>query len=252
MARRFFGANDTITVQAGGMSGVQSDISAFVLFKPTYFNSAANQIILIIGTGVNSGNGYAIYLAGDGRIKLDIAYIASGDSGVHVKYGQWNALCLVRRASDSKWILFVNGRKQSTNIPTNNSFGPNQNYTIGSNMNSSSVQSNPFVGEIATAAFWDVPLTDAVMFGLTSMRLDPRNVLKTKLRQFHELKSRQSTEVPLFVGSSLTATGTANSTEPRPRQLTSRRQFMNSFITFGNAAAVSAGQSRNLLLLGVG
>lgn len=194
--------------------GAQTDITQYVQFKP--FKAAVSTWIVFCGTGVSGGNGWGIYVNTNAKPVMDISFVAGVSSDYTIKYGSWNRVALVRRSGDSKWILFVNGAKNSTTI-TNSSFGPNPDYTIGSTKSGGGVLSNPGLPiEIQKVAFWTTPLTDNELIALTSGKLEPENVRRSKLLQFHKLRGVGTSEPAMFAGSTLTCTGTAKAPDPVP------------------------------------
>lgn len=213
MSRRIFGASDKIGISSGGPNNT-SDITLFAYIRPIY-TSAANMFISHIGTGTDGGHGYGWFIDNACNLNIDIAFVGGGSTSLKVNPKRWNRIALVRRSSDSKWIAFVNGRKQFTGIVTLEPFSPNGYYTIGARTNSSGVVDTPFQGDIAKHTLWSAPLTDGELIKLTRGRYEPENIRRSKIVQYHPLRGSGSSEFAVFAGNTLTVTGTAKAPDPK-------------------------------------
>lgn len=212
MARFITTSTDTITVSSGGPTNT-NNFSLFIMIKP--INLSAQQFFMYVGHGVNSGAGYGLDIGITGELHCDISFVANYFSGLYIKVNKWNGIGMYR--NNNVWNLFLNGKKSPVTV-SNNPFGLDGKYTIGSAVDSSGVPSIAFKGAVAEAAYWSSVLTDRQMYDLTSFKSLPGNISRNSLLQYHPLKySPLGTNEPfLYSGVNLTRTGTYNYLHPKP------------------------------------
>jgi hypothetical protein len=240
MSRLFSQSTDKLQAGAAGNTA-QDNYTMFALVKP--INTSGGYIIYN-GNGVDSGAGYGMDLvSGTLQAHVDLSFVAAYNSGLFAKLGMWNAVLYRRRAGTSH--MFVNGKK-ATATSGSESNGISAFYTIGARPNSSGVTSSPFNGVIAETALWNRALSDAEAFYLTR-RLRFPSAFKGGLSQYHKHTRARSTEVSVFAGNTLTATGTLEAEHPQLLVPTPIRSFLN----LGKAPSATVVPSRMLMGVGV-
>lgn len=211
MARQFYGNTSKLQKSGNGNSNTDG-YTFFAAVRPLKGRHTASQYIVYNGHGGSYGEGWGLYLSTSNLLRVDFAFVADYNSNLRLIPGKWNGIVYMRRSGVS--YMFANGHK-AKDTSSSGPFGPNLFYTIGNYSDESGAGGNPFFGAIAHPVLWSIGLTDAEALLLSRLALNPYNVRRSNISQYHPLEGKNSSVEWAIVGSSLTPTNSPVYPQPK-------------------------------------
>lgn len=126
------------------------------------------------------GQGYHFYVNTDNTLRLDISFVAGINSTLTIPDTGWHHVGFQRRASDSKWIIWLDN--SSEELGTNSPFGNDTNagMVIGGRMINGTITPG-FSGTLAYTGYWTQLLSGANITDLYDGDLDPWDITTSLL-----------------------------------------------------------------------
>ena len=183
-------------------STVTDNLTMCAWVKPSSFPNAQNMVIT---NGENDGNGYGLYIASDGTIRLDIAFVASLNSAQAISAGVWSHVAVVR--SGGTWQCYLNGVAVGGTIG-NNPNGPGARYCIGAGLQAAGTTNRWFAGAVDDARFYERALSASELLAIYNRGININNpdVSSANLKFWHKFEEGSGTSAASSGSSSNTLT----------------------------------------------
>lgn len=208
MSRTFAANTDALQVANAFLTGVP--FSLFCWMRQTNNANTLNFLIGVSGSANNrAGIGVNVTTLAAAAAVRDGSATSSANSTTGITLSAWNAVGGVFTSATDR-AVYLNGGNKGTNTASRTAAGVNS-LRIGSGFNSQFGMQ----GQMAHCAAWNIALSDADMLSLGT-GTNPLNVHPEALVLYLPYVGRDSPEIDIIGGRTLTVTGATSSTEEPP------------------------------------